>query len=122
MAAALRRATATPARTAPLLASIRDLRARRFPDAVALTRVGDFYEAYGVDAILLVEHCGLNPMAGKARAGCPWRNVQATLDGLTRAGFRTAVYEERPDGAATGGGGRKAKLKARCECVRPCVH
>ena len=59
-----------------------------------LVRVGDFYETYGIDAIMLVEHCGLNPMAGKARAGCPWRNVQSTLDGLTNAGFRVAVYEE----------------------------
>jgi len=33
-------------------------------------------------------------MAGKARAGCPWRNAQGTLDGLTNAGFRVAVYEE----------------------------
>lgn len=41
---------------------------------------GDFYETYGVDAIMLVEHCGLNAMAGKAKAGCPIRNVQATLD------------------------------------------
>ena len=33
-------------------------------------------------------------MAGKARAGCPWRNIQATLDALTGHGFRVAVYEE----------------------------
>lgn len=37
-------------------------------------------------------------MAGKARAGCPWRNVQATLDALTSAGFRVAVYEEWNEG------------------------
>jgi len=27
--------------------------------------VGDFYEAFGVDAVMLVEHAGLNPMGGK---------------------------------------------------------
>jgi hypothetical protein len=43
---------------------------------VCLVRVGDFYEAFGADAVLLVEHAGLNPMGGKPRAGCPWRNLQ----------------------------------------------
>ena len=32
------------------------------PDKVLLVRVGEFYEAYGVDALMLIEHCGLNPM------------------------------------------------------------
>ena len=81
-------------RTTSLLSFIRHQKQTHFNDAIMLVRVGDFYETYGIDAIMLVEHCGLNPMAGKARAGCPWRNVQATLDGLTNAGFRVAVYEE----------------------------
>lgn len=46
-------------------------------------QVGDFFEAYGVDAVLLVEYCGLNPMGGKAKAGCPKQNLQQTLDCLT---------------------------------------
>ncbi|KAL7495396.1 hypothetical protein ACHAWT_003896 [Skeletonema menzelii] len=81
-------------RTTSLLSFIRHQKQTHFNEAIMLVRVGDFYETYGIDAIMLVEHCGLNPMAGKARAGCPWRNVQATLDGLTNAGFRVAVYEE----------------------------
>ena len=32
------------------------------PDKVLLVRVGEFYEAYGVDALMLIEYCGLNPM------------------------------------------------------------
>ena len=32
------------------------------PEKVLLVRVGEFYEAYGVDALMLVEYCGLNPM------------------------------------------------------------
>lgn len=78
----------------PLLSYVRNQKSFYFRDLVLLTRVGDFYEAYGIDAIMLVEHCGLNPMAGKARAGCPWRNIQDTLDKLTNSGFRVAVYEE----------------------------
>lgn len=67
------------------------------PECILLTRCGDFYETFGIDAILLVEHCGLNSMGGKAKAGCPIRNVQATLDCLTRVGFRVAVFEEGVD-------------------------
>lgn len=33
-------------------------------------------------------------MANKAKAGCPYSNVQATLDGLTSQGLSVAVYEE----------------------------
>ena len=84
----------------------------KHPNAVILTRVGDFYESFGIDAVLLVEHCGLNSMAGKARAGCPIQNVQATLDCLTHAGFRVAVYEEANDTGANRVTG-KSKLKNR---------
>lgn len=92
----------------------------KYPNVVIITRVGEFYEAFGMDAVLLVEHCGLNAMANKARAGCPLKNIQATLDGLTGAGFRVAVYEEANDydngggnGAGNGGGGSKARIKNR---------
>ena len=95
--------------TTKLLTFIREQKAR-FPDAVLLVRVGDFYESYGIDAVMLVEHCGLNSMAGKARAGCPWGNVQATVDGLTSAGLRVAVYEERPWGSDPGS---KKRMKER---------
>ena len=62
---------------------------------------------------MLVEHCGLNPMAGKARAGCPLKNIQATLDCLTSAGFRIAMYEEAADTDASVGKGASAGSKSR---------
>jgi len=87
--------TTTPVkRTTSLLSYIRSQKYNHYKDSIILVRVGDFYETYGIDAIMLVEYCGLNPMAGKARAGCPWRNIQGTLDGLTSVGYRVAVYEE----------------------------
>jgi len=87
--------TTTPVkRTTSLLSYIRTQKYNQYKDSIILVRVGDFYETYGIDAIMLVEYCGLNPMAGKARAGCPWRNIQSTLDGLTSVGYRVAVYEE----------------------------
>lgn len=85
--------TSTAGKRGSFLAFCREQK-EKYSDCVILTRCGDFYETFGTDAILLVEHCGLNAMAGKAKAGCPIRNVQATLDCLTAAGFRVAVYEE----------------------------
>ncbi|KAF4709188.1 DNA mismatch repair ATPase msh1, partial [Perkinsus olseni] len=37
---------------------------------IQLVRCGDFYKTYGVDAVMLVNYCGLNAMAGRPRAGC----------------------------------------------------
>ena len=51
-------------------------------------QVGSFYEAAGLDAILLVEHCGLNFMGGNLSAGCPVGNIHQVLKQLVReAGF-----------------------------------
>ncbi|KAL3943367.1 MAG: hypothetical protein SGBAC_002570 [Bacillariaceae sp.] len=84
------------------------------PQCVILVRCGDFYETFGMDAIMLIEHLGLNSMAGKARAGCPYRNIQPTLNGLTQAGFTVAVYEE------TGSvGGNKLKTRFLSQIVSP---
>ena len=137
-----RQGSTASAASTPLLSYVRLQKSAHFPDAVLLVRVGDFYESYGVDAVMLVEHCGLNSMAGRARAGCPWRNVQDTLDKLTNAGFRVAVYEEDKnerregnlwrstttdkegdadaDGGDTGGGkGSKLKTRYLAQVVLP---
>eukprot|EP00668_Euglena_longa_P001770 GGOE01002080.1.p1 GENE.GGOE01002080.1~~GGOE01002080.1.p1 ORF type:complete len:1320 (-),score=345.77 GGOE01002080.1:203-3883(-) len=66
------------------------------PDKVLLMKVGEFYETWGLDAVLLVQHCGLNAMGGNARAGCPLCNVQQTVDALVEVGLMVAVYEEGP--------------------------
>ena len=71
---------------------------RAHPRKVLLIRVGEFYEALGFDAVLLVMHAGLNPMGatGVPRAGCPLVKVQETLDRLTHRGFAVVVCEEVP--------------------------
>eukprot|EP01035_Chromulina_nebulosa_P022938 gene22938-29711_t len=66
----------------------------KYPEKIILVRCGDFYETYGIDAIMLVAYCGLNPMADKCKAGCPKGNIQKTLDSLTSNGFSIAVHEE----------------------------
>ena len=95
-----------------LLAYVREQK-RRHNECIVLTRVGDFYEAFGVDALLLMEHAGLNAMAGKARAGCPIKNVRATLDALTSANYHVAVVEEASDTDSAAGTGSKTRLKTR---------
>ena len=56
-------------------------------------------------------------MAEKARAGCPLKNIQATLDNLTSRGYSVAIYEEAIDTDSSSGpgasGGSKSRLKTR---------
>ncbi|CAH2052764.1 unnamed protein product [Thlaspi arvense] len=71
----------------------------RFPREILLCRVGDFYEAIGIDACILVEYAGLNPFGGLRsdsvpKAGCPVVNLRQTLDDLTRNGFSVCIVEE----------------------------
>ncbi|KAK1592802.1 hypothetical protein Q3G72_030631 [Acer saccharum] len=71
----------------------------RFPREVLLCRVGDFYEAIGIDACILVEYAGLNPFGGLRpesipKAGCPVMNLRQTLDDLTRNGYSVCIVEE----------------------------
>ncbi|KAG7371907.1 MutS2 protein [Nitzschia inconspicua] len=100
----------TAGRKGSFLSFVRDQK-QKYPQCVTLVRCGDFYETYGTDAILLVEHVGLNSMGGKVRAGCPYRNIQSTLDGLTQHGFSVAVFEET--GQVSSGTGNANKLKDR---------
>ncbi|XP_031113390.1 DNA mismatch repair protein MSH1, mitochondrial isoform X1 [Ipomoea triloba] len=71
----------------------------RFPREVLLCRVGEFYEAIGFDACILVEYAGLNPFGGLRsdsipKAGCPVMNLRQTLDDLTSNGFSVCIVEE----------------------------
>ncbi|GLU08249.1 hypothetical protein SLE2022_251730 [Rubroshorea leprosula] len=71
----------------------------KFPREVLLCRVGDFYEAIGIDACILVEYAGLNPFGGLRadsipKAGCPVMNLRQTLDDLTRNGYSVCIVEE----------------------------
>ncbi|XP_047315981.1 DNA mismatch repair protein MSH1, mitochondrial [Impatiens glandulifera] len=71
----------------------------KFPREVLLCRVGEFYEAIGIDACILVEYAGLNPFGGLRsdsipRAGCPVVNLRQTLDDLTLNGFSVCIVEE----------------------------
>jgi hypothetical protein len=71
------------------------------PDKVVLVRVGEFYETIGIDAILLVQYAGLNPMGKEGnppRAGCPRTNLRRTVSDLVEGGgLSVVVCEEAPE-------------------------
>ncbi|XP_057960090.1 DNA mismatch repair protein MSH1, mitochondrial isoform X2 [Malania oleifera] len=69
----------------------------RFPREVLLCRVGDFYEAIGLDACVLVEYAGLNPFGGTRsdsipRAGCPVMCIVEEVQGPTQARSRKGRF------------------------------
>ena len=62
--------------------STQDIRASH---GVSPPQVGEFYEAMGTDAVVLVQWAGLNPMGSThmpPRAGCPHMNIRRTLQSL----------------------------------------
>lgn len=84
-----------------------------------LVKVGEFYESYGVDSLLLVHLAGLNPMGGKLRAGMPLANLQAAAASVFKRWREhglpfspsIAVYEE--DGPPAPAGSPFSALKPR---------
>ena len=92
---------------------------QQHPTKVILVRVGEFYETWGFDAVMMVEHCGLNPMGFRLpRAGCPKMNIQRTLDDLTSKGLRCVVCEEAPM-PYTYGARSKRKTRFVAQVVTP---
>ncbi len=76
----------------------------KYPDAILLFRVGDFYETFGEDAIKASKVLGIvltKRANGSASfielAGFPHHSVDAYLPKLVRAGFRVAICEQLED-------------------------
>ena len=84
----------------------------RFPDSLVLIRVGEFYEAYGIDSIFLVEFAGLNAMgkSGLAKAGLPLGNIHALLESLIAEQFSVVMIEQ--EAGTTGARKRKRRFIA----------
>ncbi|KAI3431602.1 hypothetical protein D9Q98_004652 [Chlorella vulgaris] len=94
---------------------------KQHPKAVALVRVGEFYEGCGIDAVLLVQHAGLNPMGqgGPPRAGCPRVNLRQTVNDLVRVGLSVVVCEEVPEAYSWGSMRNKNKERFVAAVVTP---
>ena len=64
-------------------------------------QVGEFYEAMGTDAVVLVQWAGLNPMGSThmpPRAGCPHMNIRRTLQSLVEEANLSVVRMAVPLG------------------------
>lgn len=89
--------------SSPLMKQHAELK-KKFPDAILLFRVGDFYETFGEDARVASNVLGLTltrKMAGGGEytdlAGVPYHAVEQYLPRLVRAGYRVAICEQLED-------------------------
>jgi len=77
---------------------------RKYPDALLLFRVGDFYETFGEDAVKTADILGIvltkrgnGSEAETALAGFPYHALNTYLPKLVRAGQRVAICEQLED-------------------------
>ena len=82
-----------------LIKQYHDLK-QKHPDAILLFRVGDFYECYGADAVLVSHTIGvtlvrrITSTASTDLAGFPQHALDMYLPKLIRAGYRIAICEQ----------------------------
>src|SRR5580700_11012528 len=76
----------------------------RYPDAILLFRVGDFYETFGQDAVKASAVLGItltkrnNGAASSSElAGFPHHSLDTYLHKLVKAGYRVAVCDQLED-------------------------
>ncbi len=75
----------------------------KYPDALLLFRVGDFYETFGSDAITAARVLGItltkrnNGGSDVELAGFPHHSIENYLPKLVRAGFRVAICDQLED-------------------------
>ena len=93
----------------PLMKQHSELK-KKFPDAMLLFRVGDFYETFGDDARKASQVLGITltrKMAGGGEytdlAGIPYHALEQYLPRLVRAGMRVAICEQLEDPKTTKG-------------------
>lgn len=96
-------AKAKKAKETPLMKQHSDIKAR-YPDAVLLFRVGDFYETFGEDALISSRVLGItltkrsNGAASSVElAGFPHHALDTYLHKLVKAGYRVAICDQLED-------------------------
>ena len=86
----------------PLMTQYNTIKAK-YPDALLLFRVGDFYETFGTDAIKTSQILGIvltkraNGEGHIELAGFPHHSVDTYLPKLVRAGLRVAICDQLED-------------------------
>lgn len=96
----------------------------KYPDALLLFRIGDFYETFSQDAIITARVLGIvltKRANGKAShielAGFPHHSVDSYLPKLVRAGYRVAICEQLEDPKMT----KKIVKRGVTELITPGV-
>lgn len=75
----------------------------KYPDAILLFRVGDFYETFGEDAVKASKVLGIiltkrnNGGENKELAGFPHHSLDTYLPKLVKAGYRVAICDQLED-------------------------
>jgi DNA mismatch repair protein MutS len=87
----------------PLMQQHRAIK-QKYPDAVLLFRVGDFYETFGQDAITASQVLGITltkrnngAAASSELAGFPHHALDTYLHKLVKAGYRVAICDQLED-------------------------
>src|ERR1051325_7261593 len=87
----------------PLMKQYFSIKAK-YPDAILLFRVGDFYETFGDDAVKTSKILGIvltrraNGSASHIElAGFPHHSLDSYLPRLVRAGYRVAICDQLED-------------------------
>lgn len=87
----------------PLMLQHRAIK-QKYPDAVLLFRVGDFYETFGQDAVIASQVLGITltkrnngAAASLDLAGFPHHAMDAYLHKLVKAGYRVAICDQLED-------------------------
>ena len=106
----------------PLMKQYNSIKAK-YPDAMLLFRVGDFYETFGEDAVKSSKILGItltkrsNGSSNDALAGFPHHALDTYLPKLVRAGQRVAICDQLEDPKQT----KKIVKRGVTELVTPGV-
>jgi len=98
----------TTQKETPLMAQYNSIKAK-YPDAVLLFRVGDFYETFEQDAVRTSQILGIvltkrnNGGSHTELAGFPHHSLNSYLPKLVRAGLRVAICDQLEDPKMTKG-------------------
>ncbi len=110
----------------PLMQQYEDIKAQ-YPGTVLLFRVGDFYETFSDDAILISKELGItltkrnNGGDQTPLAGFPYHALDSYLPKLVRRGIRVAVCDQAEDPASAKARGSKIVDREVTEVVTPGV-
>lgn len=110
------------AKVTPLMQQYNKIKTK-YPDALLLFRVGDFYETFGTDAIVASKILGIvltarnNGGSKLELAGFPHHSLETYLPKLVRAGQRVAICDQLEDPKQT----KKIVKRGVTELVTPGV-